>query len=948
MADANPTYDSGTLKQLSEFNELALDDEARPRILEPLDPQEIEEPPPIVEEEELVPDVMADPPSAGDMDVHLPDSVREDVPDLEDMELTDSLIGHMVDDSLLRLLRGPDLSLGAKGKSDEGVDFVLPFGGTKIRCFVPSGAISETSGEVLETDLLKKSMRLELEELESFKVGESVSEKVARDEARKSNRRVLSCRWVNTVKKLGLYRSRLVVRDFASMGGTTLAEGIYSPTTTLEGLRLLLSVLCQRGSMMSCDVSVAFMHAAIARPEFVQLPPNITTLKGERVFLKLFRAMKGLRSAPLSWYRELSSFLSGQGFAQILDPTIFRRKGKRGLIVVLFYVDDLLIWAEDNRDALSTYEDLRNRYKLKLTGELKEGMPGEVSFLGRKIFRRHHGSNHLYFGLDPGYLRSCWDEFSIQKPVSKLPPLERRMSEFLKRGKEMDEPLSPSAHERYRRVLGRLAWASLSRPDLQFITGFLGRYQAAPHGAAEAAMRDVLRWVASLPHLVQKFPGERSILCNDMDDESLTCFVDASWSLNSTSGGVLTWNNCCLKTFSRKQSTIALSSAEAELAALTEVAKEDLYVSLLVQTLFEGIPEDTETGRYLLRAYSDSESALSIAQMNTLLRKVRRIELRAAFLQQLVAKERLTLEHISGKINPADALTKSPTMENLVSLYEACGLVEEPMALDHLKSCGSDCKKVSFKLETEPNNEHWSVEASTLEIPESWREPGRRLAEGRIQLVVLELSCEPESALSVACSGKRKVAYFGVDKGIDLLKRNTFRLIREILKVFESDKDVGVFVHLSTPCTAGCGFRHINSKRQGFLKHWRDQIRIHKVSWRRIRSLFSAYRGHPKLLLTHEWPARSDLWKESVFQSAAKALGLEHGCIVDRCQFDGAFKRWWFSSNSSQAIWELSAYRCDKQHEHHYLPTKESGVYPRALGKALVEIAAKVLKTRCS
>ena len=231
-ADAHPTYDGGTLKQLAEFNLLAPDDEARPRKLEPV-------------EEELVPDAVDGPPAAGEMDVDLPGSVPEDVPDLEDMELTDSLIGHMVDDSLLMLLRGPDLLLGAKGKSDEGVDFVLPFGGTKIRCSVPSGAISETSGEVLETDLLKKSMRLELEELESFKVGESVSEKVARDEARKSNRRVLSCRWVNTVKKPGLYRSRLVIRDFASMGGTTLAEGIYSPTTTLEGLRLLLSVLCQ-------------------------------------------------------------------------------------------------------------------------------------------------------------------------------------------------------------------------------------------------------------------------------------------------------------------------------------------------------------------------------------------------------------------------------------------------------------------------------------------------------------------------------------------------------------------------------------------------------------------------------------------------------------------------------------------------------------------------------
>ena len=95
--------------------------------------QETEEPPPIVEEKELVLDVIADPPSAGDVDVDLPGSVREDVPDLEDMELTDSLIGRMVDDSLLRLLRGPDLLLGAKAKSDEGVDFVLPFGGTKIR-----------------------------------------------------------------------------------------------------------------------------------------------------------------------------------------------------------------------------------------------------------------------------------------------------------------------------------------------------------------------------------------------------------------------------------------------------------------------------------------------------------------------------------------------------------------------------------------------------------------------------------------------------------------------------------------------------------------------------------------------------------------------------------------------------------------------------------------------
>ena len=73
-------------------------------------------------------------------------------------------------------------------------------------------------------------------------------------------------------------------------------------------------------------------------------------------------------------------------------------------------------------------------------------------------------------------------------------------------------------------------------------------------------------------------------------------------------------------------------------------------------------------------------------------------------MQQLVAKKRLTLEPVPGKINPADALTKSSTPENLVSLYEAWSCGRESMVLDRMKPCESDRKKVSFKLETEPTN----------------------------------------------------------------------------------------------------------------------------------------------------------------------------------------------------------------------------------------------------
>ncbi|CAE6945832.1 unnamed protein product [Symbiodinium sp. CCMP2592] len=591
MIQGGDIYDAKTLEELSLAKPLLQDteDPERPILFDPLEAPGDDAPDEGAGvgmdedgDEEMIEDEL------GDYSPSEAPENQEVVNDEGDMEI-DWLTNHYLES----LFRGPDLRAASTAVAKS---FDLKFGGTKIRCAVPQDAVSETSGEKLEPDLLYASMKLELEELESFKVGEVIPEREARRLAKENGRRVLTSRWVNTVKKKGLYRSRLVVRDYASMGGTTLSEGIYSPTTSLEGLRLLLSMLCRRGSVLSCDVSVAFMHAPVARAEFVELPNNVSTQwTGERVFVKLRKAMNGLRSAPLSWYCELAEYLRSQNFEASLDPTIFRRLTRKGLTIVLFYVDDLLIYSEDEAEGRRFYEELRKRYKLKLTGELIQDCPGEVSFLGRRIFRRKKGERTVYFGLDEQYLSSCCEEYGITKPAPKLPSLERRYAELLKKGQT--EPISPAAHERYRRTLGRLAWAALSRPDLQFVCGFLGRHQAAPDEAAETCMRDVLRWVKGLPHKVQRFPSKREILEDDADPASVSCFTDASWSLNSVSGGIITWENCSLKSFSRKQTTTALSSAEAELAALTEVAREGLYIALLVETIREGMPKDKETGK---------------------------------------------------------------------------------------------------------------------------------------------------------------------------------------------------------------------------------------------------------------------------------------------------------------------------------------------------------------
>ncbi|CAE7038329.1 unnamed protein product, partial [Symbiodinium sp. CCMP2592] len=794
MIQGGDIYDAKTLEELSLAKPLLQDteDPERPILFDPLEAPGDDAPDEGAGvgmdedgDEEMIENELAD---------YSPSEAPENqevVNDEGDMEI-DWLTNHYLES----LFRGSDLRATSTAVAKS---FDLKFGGTKIRCAVPQNAVSETSGEKLEPDLLYASMKLELEELESFKVGEVIPEREARRLAKENGRRVLTSRWVNTVKKKGLYRSRLVVRDYASMGGTTLSEGIYSPTASLEGLRLLLSMLCRRGSVLSCDVSVAFMHAPVARAEFVELPNNVSTQgTGERVFVKLRKAMNGLRSAPLSWYCELAEYLRSQNFEASLDPTIFRRLTRKGLTIVLFYVDDLLIYSEDEAEGRRFYEELRKRYKMKLTGELIQDCPGEVSFLGRRIFRREKGERTVFFGLDEQYLSSCCEEYGITKPAPKLPSLERRYAELLKKGQT--ELISPAAHERYRRTLGCLAWAALSRPDLQFVCGFLGRHQAAPDEAAETCMRDVLRWVKGLPHKVQRFPSKREILEDDADPASVSCFTDASWSLNSVSGGIITWENCSLKSFSRKQTTTALSSAEAELAALTEVAREGLYIALLVETIREGMPKDRETGYYVLKGYSDSESAVCVSKMQTLLRKVRHIELRAAFLQELVARGRFTIEHIPGVINPADALTKSPTNESLASLYDASGLVDEPKAWE------SEPTEVHVSFEEPNENERF-----TPSVPPSWKAAALKLARGEAKYVVVELCCEEGSALSKACSKVPEIAYFGVTKEVDLLSYNGL---------------------------------HLRFKKGGkALEKWRAALAVHKRSWKRIEKLLEPYVG---------------------------------------------------------------------------------------------------------
>ena len=103
-----------------------------------------------------------------------------------------------------------------------------------------------------------------------------------------------------------------------------------------------------------------------------------------------------------------------------------------------------------------------------------------------------------------------------------------------------------------------------------------------------------------------------------------------------------------LKSYSRTQSTVALSSAEAELYATVTAASEGLGLAAMCE----------EYGcRVIPWINVDASAAIGIAQIKGL-GKVRHLNTQSLWIQDAVRERRVQLEKVGGNLNPADLFTK--------------------------------------------------------------------------------------------------------------------------------------------------------------------------------------------------------------------------------------------------------------------------------------------------
>ncbi|KAG4039793.1 hypothetical protein PC123_g24658 [Phytophthora cactorum] len=255
-----------------------------------------------------------------------------------------------------------------------------------------------------------------------------------------------------------------------------------------------------------------------------------------------------------------------------------------------------------------------------------------------------------------------WRHLGTAKPIQN--PIETNVKLA-----PLDENEDADTSFEYRKAVGMLMYlATGTRPDLAFAVGQLSRFVAKPSAKHVGTVKRVLRYLAGT--VGYGITYERT---NEVSSSvALEGYCDSDWandpeSRKSTTGFVFTLAGGAISWMSRRQSIVALSTAEAEYVAECEATMEAAAASNILQ---EVMPQRTVD----LRLGIDNQAAHVLATNPTYSRRTRHIELRWHFVREQVQKGAIELHKVKGNENPADAFTKPLDKNRLKFLLELIGI----------------------------------------------------------------------------------------------------------------------------------------------------------------------------------------------------------------------------------------------------------------------------------
>ena len=297
------------------------------------------------------------------------------------------------------------------------------------------------------------------------------------------------------------------------------------------------------------DVKSAFLNGYIKEEVYVEQPPGFEdSFKEDHVF-KLKKALYGLKQAPRAWYERLSAYLIENGFKRgKIDTTLFLKNLDNDLLVVQIYVDDIIFGSTNEYHCREFAKLMQAEFEMSLMGEL-------AFFLGLQIKQTYDG----IFVHQEKYTRQIIKKYGFENakhnstPMSSSSKLDLDIS-----GKKVNEKL-------FRGMIGSLLYLTASRPDILFSVCLCVRFQSSPTETHLSAVKRIFKYLSNTSKLGIWYPKNNNFnLIGYSDADYAGCKIDRK----STSGTCQFLGDKLVSWSSKKQNSVALSTAEAEYVSI--------------------------------------------------------------------------------------------------------------------------------------------------------------------------------------------------------------------------------------------------------------------------------------------------------------------------------------------------------------------------------------------
>ena len=423
-------------------------------------------------------------------------------------------------------------------------------------------------------------------------------------------------------------------------------DGAYVMNATSQ--RTLSALAVQLGwEIRQADFTAAFLQTKIKNQNiWVRLPPRFRNQLGTTAeYGRLGKCAYGLKQASAEWCRYLTKWFVTHGFTKFnSDPCLFKRQFPRlGTIIVGVSTDDLKSVAENSAVYDHFIAMVAKDFDVKDLGRLEW-------YLGIRYEQDLEKGTIMM--IQDNFISNLTENYGLDKaqPVNTVLPRDMVTADDKQ---TTSEESSADMIRKVKSAVGSLQYvASNTRLDVAWAVRRVTLFANYPTAKLWENIQWIIRYLYSTRHLGLTYHRQQG-----EDANQLKVYTDASYADDPalerrSTGGFASMLNGAAIHWKVKRLDVCLSTAEAEYHILCHAGRHACHDrERLRESGFEQLKPTT--------IYSDSESAMAIANTERIAQRSKHIDVRYHWIREQIINNVFETKYIRTHDQPADLFTKN-------------------------------------------------------------------------------------------------------------------------------------------------------------------------------------------------------------------------------------------------------------------------------------------------